>query len=103
MSADVVKVCVNYVITGRVQGVWFRDATRKQAQSLDITGWVRNNNNGDVEVLACGELQNVKKLAKWLWQGPLLAKVKDIKQQELPWEDHADFVISATDSRNLLA
>lgn len=71
-------VCVSCLVSGRVQGVAFRAAARRHALALGVTGWARNLPDGRVEVLACGEAEQVEKLRAWLWSGPLLAHVIDV-------------------------
>jgi acylphosphatase len=56
---------VQIIVTGRVQGVFFRVYTRKFAQSLDITGYVKNLRSGQVEILAEGSKESLKKLIHW--------------------------------------
>jgi acylphosphatase len=67
-----------FTIKGRVQGVFFRDSTRRVAQSLGLTGYAVNKSNGDVEVLACGESDAIDALAIWLKDGPRMAEVTDV-------------------------
>ncbi len=67
-----------FTIKGRVQGVFFRESTRRVAESLNITGHAINLSNGDVEVLACGESGAVDELAEWLKDGPRMATVSDV-------------------------
>jgi acylphosphatase len=71
--------CLRCHIGGRVQGVWFRAATREQAQRLGISGYAHNLANGRVEVLACGDKQALASLKAWLWQGPSGAKVTEVE------------------------
>ena len=71
--------CRRFLVSGRVQGVFFRDSTRRQAQVLGISGWVRNLFDGRVEALACGEKQQLDAFAKWLEIGPEYAKVTNIE------------------------
>ncbi|GBE07438.1 acylphosphatase [bacterium BMS3Bbin11] len=73
--------CCRFIVSGRVQGVFFRASTRDKALQLGLNGWVRNLSNGHVELLACGEQMNVEKLKQWLWQGPKFAKVKEVKYE----------------------
>lgn len=73
------KVCKRIFISGQVQGVFFRDNTRKKASELNLTGGVRNLRDGRVEVLVAGEEQAVQSLIKWLEIGPKLAKVSIIE------------------------
>ena len=62
-------------ISGRVQGVFFRDSTRQQAQRLNITGFAKNLADGRVEVLAFGNKIALLQLKQWLHQGSLMASV----------------------------
>ena len=71
--------CLRCVISGRVQGVWYRASTRQQAHQLTITGYARNLPDGRVEVLMCGDAGQLEKLKNWCWQGPPAAEVTDIQ------------------------
>lgn len=62
-------------IEGRVQGVWFRESTRRQAESLGITGHAVNLPDGSVEVLAFGSDEALANLEDWLQEGPPMARV----------------------------
>ena len=73
------SVCVRCRVTGRVQGVFFRASTRRQAEELGLNGHAINLPNGDVEVLACGRAGAVEALQDWLWLGPPSAKVQDVQ------------------------
>ena len=75
-------ICRHYIVSGRVQGVFFRANTQHQARALGLTGWVRNRYDGCVEVLACGDEQQLSIFAKWLEIGPELSKVTNIKVSE---------------------
>ena len=75
-------VCRRYRVYGKVQGVWFRDATRKRAESLSVQGSATNLPDGCVEVIACGAENAVEQLYQWLHQGPILAKVSAVDQLE---------------------
>ncbi|MDH3351044.1 MAG: acylphosphatase [Gammaproteobacteria bacterium] len=75
-----------FTIRGRVQGVFFRDSTRRVADSHGITGHAINLANGDVEVFACGEPAALDKLATWLNDGPPMAQVTDVIQEEADWQ-----------------
>ena len=61
-----------------MQGVWFRDSTRREAQRLDIRGYARNLPNSDVEVLASGTAAALNELALWLREGPPMATVSEV-------------------------
>lgn len=69
------NICIRATVEGRVQGVSFRDGTRRQALALGVTGHARNNPDGTVDVLACGEQSAVKHLVDWLHKGPPAASV----------------------------
>ncbi|WP_421865491.1 acylphosphatase [Motiliproteus sp.] len=66
-------------ITGRVQGVWFRQATREQAEYHNVSGWVCNLPDGRVEAMLVGEPNAVRQLEAWLSVGPELARVADVE------------------------
>ena len=59
------NIRVRLIIEGRVQGVWFRDSTRKRARELGVFGWVKNRYDGNVEVLAEGPQESVNSLIAW--------------------------------------
>ncbi|MDH4126121.1 MAG: acylphosphatase [Gammaproteobacteria bacterium] len=82
-----------FTIRGRVQGVWFRDSTRRQAQSLALTGHAINLDNGDVEVFACGAPAALDSLAEWLQRGPPLAQVSEVIVAQAEWQDLPGFLI----------
>lgn len=87
------KSCRRCIISGRVQGVFFRQSTAEQAERLAITGWVRNLENGDVECVMYGESDAIEALYKWLHQGPPRAEVLVVQSQEIAWEEHEGFRI----------
>lgn len=78
------KACIRYLVSGRVQGVFFRASTRERAQSLGLTGWARNLPDGRVEVLACGDQATLGQFRAWLREGPPQAQVEDIEEEERP-------------------
>ena len=66
------------LITGRVQGVWYRQSTLEQARALGLAGWVRNTPAGEVEALFEGEADAVEAMVQWCHSGPPMAKVGDV-------------------------
>lgn len=64
-----------FFVSGRVQGVFFRASTRRQAERLGLRGWAVNLADGRVEVLAVGSAAAVQQLGDWLHEGPPAAKV----------------------------
>jgi acylphosphatase len=70
-----------FFVTGKVQGVWFRAATREQAERFALSGYARNLPDGRVEVLAVGEEGAILALERWLWQGPPQARVEEVSRE----------------------
>ena len=66
--------CRHFLVTGSVQGVFYRAATQETARRLGLGGWVRNCADGNVELVACGDAAKLKELEQWLWQGPPRAR-----------------------------
>lgn len=71
--------CRRFFVSGRVQGVFFRESTRGEAERLGLTGHAVNLDDGRVEVLACGQTDALERLARWLQQGPSAADVTDVR------------------------
>jgi acylphosphatase len=67
------------LISGRVQGVFYRSSTRRTALELGLTGWVRNLPDGRVEIVVEGEEDQVKRLIDWCRKGPPSADVKGLE------------------------
>jgi acylphosphatase len=84
---------LNYLIKGRVQGVFYRANTQSKAIELGVTGWARNLPDGGVEVMAFGTEDQLKTLSDWLGKGPTLAKVTEIETKEVEWQRHPFFEI----------
>lgn len=82
------------LISGKVQGVFYRANARDEARRLGLAGWVKNLPDGRVEAVVEGEEEQVKKLIDWCHQGPPGAVVRDV---EVGWEgwrgEFADFEI----------
>ena len=72
-------VCRRCLVSGHVQGVYFRTSTRDRALSLGVTGYARNLRDGRVEVLACGSAEAVAALCGWLSDGPPGARVSEVR------------------------
>ncbi len=82
------------IVEGRVQGVCFRDYTRRQAHQLNLSGWVRNNRDGTVEAIFMGTENDVQSMLDWLRQGSPGSKVDNIRISEVrPEEEYATFEI----------
>jgi acylphosphatase len=72
------------IVTGRVQGVFFRGQTRDRARSLGLGGWVRNNGDGSVEAVFEGDDDRVESMVEWCRRGPAYAEVENV---QVAWED----------------
>lgn len=72
-----------FIVRGRVQGVWFRAATREQALQLGLCGEARNLSDGNVRVLAYGDDDSLAKLQAWLAIGPPLASVSKVIREDI--------------------
>jgi len=70
---------VNFIVSGRVQGVFYRASTLETAQSLGVYGWVKNLAGGEVEVMAEGSRESLELLVAWCRQGPSAANVEDVR------------------------
>ncbi len=80
------------LVSGRVQGVFFRASTREEARRLGLSGYARNLADGRVEVLACGPRAAVAELRDWLRQGPPLARVEALACEPLPYQALSGFL-----------
>ncbi len=82
-----------YVLKGRVQGVGFRYFVCRVAQNLGIQGWVRNLEDGTVEVHAQGGSETMTRFVAEIRSGPSFAMVEDIQEDDVETEDYEEFVI----------
>lgn len=76
-----------YTISGRVQGVFYRQSTQEQATQLGLVGWVQNLSNGDVMVWAKGQIEALNQLEQWLKIGPARASVSAVTEMNLAQEE----------------
>lgn len=81
------KVRAHVIVSGRVQGVFFRAETRRAAERFGVFGWVRNNSDGTVEAVFEGEKIRVDSMIDWCKGGPPHAKVKSA---DVEWGDYSD-------------
>ncbi|HET7203159.1 MAG TPA: acylphosphatase [Steroidobacteraceae bacterium] len=79
------------LVSGRVQGVFYRASTRQRAEALGVTGYARNMADGRVEVLACGPEEAVEALCHWLWQGSPASHVAAVQVEEVAVESLPDW------------
>ena len=81
------------VVSGLVQGVWFRDSCQREARRLGVHGWVRNRSDGRVEAVFEGDADEVLSMCNWMQHGPPRAEVVDIDITEEPPESELGFAI----------
>jgi len=77
------KTSAHLIISGKVQGVWFRASTKQKAEQLGIAGWVKNTDNGRVEALIEGDEKQIQDMIKWCHQGPPLSRVKKVEVKNI--------------------
>jgi acylphosphatase len=87
-------VRVRAVVSGRVQGVWYRETCRREAERLGVAGWVRNRPDGSVEIEAEGERSAVDALVAWARQGPPRAMVDGVAVDHTPPRGETRFRVS---------
>lgn len=83
---------LHLLVRGRVQGVYFRASTQREARRLGLTGWVKNRSDGSVEILAEGEETSIRELYSWAQKGPSAARVDRVDTRWRSFTgDFADF------------
>lgn len=80
--------CRHYIVSGRVQGVFFRVSARDQAREIGLQGWVRNLSDGRVEAMACGNQTQLDIFELWLKQGPDMAIVNELKIESISLKEN---------------
>ncbi|MCQ4164518.1 acylphosphatase [Tahibacter harae] len=81
-----------FLVSGRVQGVFFRASTRTEALRLGLSGYARNLPDGRVEVHAQGDAAAIAALEQWLRKGPPMARVDSLQREAIAVEDRQGFV-----------
>ena len=77
-------ICKKCLVSGRVQGVFYRGTAAQRARELGLRGYARNLPDGRVEVLACGEGEAVQAFVSWLWVGSSASKVTAVEVADAP-------------------
>jgi acylphosphatase len=72
--------CARFIVSGKVQGVFFRASARDEARRLGLSGHAKNLDDGNVEVIVCGETANIDALEHWLQKGPPAARVDRVSR-----------------------
>jgi acylphosphatase len=81
-----VTATARFLVSGRVQGVFYRASTREQALALGLAGIARNLADGRVEVIASGPVAAIDALERWLHEGPPAARVEQVRREPCePW------------------
>ncbi len=83
-SSEVRHLRAEVLISGRVQGIWFRGTTQQTALSLGLTGYVRNRPDGRVEAVFEGPERSVRRAVSWCHKGPRFAQVESV---EVEWKE----------------
>jgi len=80
------EVRAHVIISGKVQGVFFRAETQRAAENYGVSGWVRNRSDGAVEALFEGEEEDVNTIIEWCKEGSPYSKVKNV---DVTWEEYS--------------
>lgn len=88
-----VQKCVKFTVSGLVQGVGFRYHTSYVGTKLDLKGYAKNLNSGDVEVVVCGQHDSIEHMADWLEHGPKTSRVDAVISEPLPLQAFNSFEI----------
>jgi acylphosphatase len=97
------KIRTHIFVSGKVQGVFFRDSVLKRAERLKVFGWIQNLENGIVEAVFEGDKDKVDKIVKWVQKGPFFAKVKEIDIDEQKYTgEFKDFQIQYPELTEIL-
>src|SRR5688572_27356842 len=83
------RICKRLLVSGRVQGVFYRASAAQRARELGVDGYARNLPDGRVEVLACGPAGAVDEMTSWLWTGSSASKVTDVQVETLAGDSAA--------------
>ncbi len=84
-SDDRARLCL--IVSGRVQGVFYRHSAMREASRLGLSGWVRNLPSGEVEIVAEGASESLRRFLAWANPGPPGARVEEIRER---WEEFSD-------------
>jgi acylphosphatase len=88
---------VNLLIKGKVQGVYYRNAAKEEADKLGVTGWIKYISEGRVEAMATGNKEQLQQFIQWCRRGPEKAIVKDVIITPLSLQQFNDFTIILED------
>lgn len=86
-------IAYHLILSGKVQGVFFRKSAAKKAMQLAIVGWVKNQAGGSVEIKVQGGINEVTEFVDWCTKGPEYAVVAGIEQQQIELKSYSEFRI----------
>ena len=81
------------VVSGKVQGVFFRASTQEEAQRLQLRGWVKNEADGSVRIAAEGKPEALRQFIQWCHRGPRFARVTDVRTEPGEVMHYTDFTV----------
>lgn len=84
---------ISIIVTGKVQGVFYRQSTKEMAVAIGINGQVNNQPDGSVHIIATGTKEQLDRLVDWCRVGPPKAQVKDVMVEEMPLQQFDAFTI----------
>lgn len=84
---------VHLIIQGKVQGVFFRATAKEVADEIGITGWVRNTEEGNVEIMANGDEERLQRFIEWCKVGPKRAFVTNVRVRDLEDQKFKNFQV----------
>ncbi len=84
---------LDIVVTGKVQGVYYRASTKKKADELGVKGFVRNEPDGSVYIEAEASNEVLQKFIAWCWQGPERAQVQQVETTQAPLQNFKEFEV----------
>lgn len=76
------QIAKHILVKGKVQGVFFRKNAKQLAAELNILGWIKNTDEGHVEILAQADKNAVEQFIQWCWQGPPRADVEKVETED---------------------
>ena len=85
------QLCRRFLVSGKVQGVWFRESTRREAIKLNLSGRAVNLPDGRVEVVAAGRESDIDALAAWLQRGPPMARVDRVTEEFIEDREYSGY------------
>lgn len=91
--AETGQQTISITVSGKVQGVYYRQSTRERAVELGITGTVQNLRDGSVYIIATGTKEQLDELTNWCSKGPIRAVIENIEVKELPFQSFERFSI----------